>query len=211
MARSKSSDRWLQRHVSDEFVKRARRDGARSRAIYKLEEIADRDHLLHPGMLVVDLGAAPGGWSQFAAKHVGARGRVLALDLLPLEPIDGVEFIQGDFTEDAVLDLLLARLGAQKVDLVLSDMAPNMSGVAVSDQGKAMTLAELTLDFADKTLKPGGSLLVKVFQGRGFQELHRAMQQRFRQVLTRKPRASRAESAEMYLLCKGFNGAPDGG
>jgi 23S rRNA (uridine2552-2'-O)-methyltransferase len=211
MARSKSSDRWLQRHVSDEFVKRARREGARSRAIYKLEEIAERDHLLQPGMVVVDLGAAPGGWSQYAAKRVGARGRVIALDLLPMEPIQGIDFIQGDFTESVVLDLLLERLGGLKVDLVMSDMAPNISGVAVSDQGKTMYLAELALDFADKTLKPGGSFLIKVFQGLGFQALHRNMQQRFKQVMTRKPKASRAESREMYLLCKGFNGAPDGG
>lgn len=211
MARSKSSDRWLQRHVNDAFVKRARKEGARSRAIYKLEEIDAHDRLIRPGMIVVDLGAAPGGWAQYAVRRAGSNGRVIALDILPLEPIQGVEFIQGDFTEGPVLDLLLERLGGTKVDLVISDMAPNISGVTVSDQGKAMYLAELALDFSDRTLKPGGSFLIKVFQGQGFQELHRRLQRRFAQLYVRKPKASRAESREMYLLGKGFKGVPDGG
>jgi 23S rRNA (uridine2552-2'-O)-methyltransferase len=210
MARSKSSDRWLQRHVSDTYVKRARKEGARSRAMYKLEEIDEHDRLFRAGMTVVDLGAAPGGWAEYAVKRVGPKGRVIALDILPLEPIQGVEFIQGDFTEGAVLDLLLERLGGEKVDLVISDMAPNISGVAVSDQGKSMYLAELALDFADRTLKLGGGFLIKVFQGQGFQELHRNLQRRFTQLHARKPKASRPESREMYLLGKGFKGAPGG-
>lgn len=204
MARSKSSDRWLRRHVTDEYVKRAQKEGWRSRAAFKLEEIDRQDHLLKPGMTVVDLGAAPGGWSQYAKKRVGPDGRVLALDILPMEPLAGVEIMEGDFTEMAVLDLVRERLQGQQVDLVIADMAPNISGVAVSDQARAMELAELALEFADQNLKPGGSLLLKVFQGAGFQALHRSVQQRFEKVLSRKPKASRAESREFYLLAKGF-------
>jgi 23S rRNA (uridine2552-2'-O)-methyltransferase len=206
MARSKSSDRWLRRHVTDEYVKRAQKEGWRSRAAFKLEEIDRQDHLLKPGMTVVDLGAAPGGWSQYAKKRVGPDGRVLALDILPMEPLAGVEIMEGDFTEMAVLDLVRERLQGQQVDLVIADMAPNISGVAVSDQARAMELAELALEFADQNLKPGGSLLLKVFQGVGFQALHRSVQQRFEKVLSRKPKASRAESREFYLLAKGFKG-----
>ncbi len=207
MPRTKSSQRWLARQEKDEFVKRARRQGARSRAIYKLEEIDRRDHLLRPGMTVVDLGAAPGGWSQYAKSRVGASGRVLALDILPMEPIVGVEFIEGDFTEQPVLDLLMQRLQGKPVDLVISDMAPNMSGVPSVDQARSIATAELALDFADKALKPGGDLLLKTFQGAGFNELHARMRRRFGKLMSRKPQASRAESREIYLLGKGFKGA----
>ncbi len=206
MPRTKSSQRWLARHEKDEFVKRARQEGARSRAIYKLEEIDRRDHLLRPGMTVVDLGAAPGGWSQYVKSRVGESGRVLALDILPMEPIVGVEFIEGDFTEQPVLDLLMQRLQGKPVDLVISDMAPNMSGVPSVDQARSIGLAELALDFADKALKPGGDLLMKTFQGAGFNELHVQIRQRFGKLVSRKPQASRAESREIYLLGKGFKG-----
>ena len=206
MPRTKSSQRWLARHEKDKFVKRARQEGARSRAIYKLEEIDRRDHLLRPGMTVVDLGAAPGGWSQYVKSRVGASGRVLALDILPMEAIPGVEFIEGDFTEQPVLDLLMQRLQGKPVDLVISDMAPNMSGVPSVDQARSIGLAELALDFADKALKPGGDLLLKTFQGAGFNELHAQMRRRFGKLMSRKPQASRAESREIYLLGKGFKG-----
>lgn len=206
MPRTKSSQRWLARQKKDEFVKRARKEGARSRAIYKLEEIDRRDHLLRPGMTVVDLGAAPGGWSQYVKSRVGAAGRVLALDILPMTAIPGVEFIEGDFTEQPVLDLLMQRLQGRAVDLVISDMAPNMSGVPSVDQARSIGLAELALDFADKALRPGGDLLLKTFQGAGFNELHAAMRRRFGKLISRKPQASRSESREIYLLGKGFKG-----
>jgi 23S rRNA (uridine2552-2'-O)-methyltransferase len=207
MPRTKSSQRWLARHEKDEYVKRARKQGARSRAIYKLEEIDRRDRLLRSGMTVVDLGATPGGWSQYVKSRVGAPGRVLALDILPMEPIVGVEFIEGDFTEQPVLDLLIQRLQGKPVDLVISDMAPNMSGVPSVDQARSIGLAELALDFADKALKPGGDLLIKTFQGAGFNELHAQMRRRFGKLMSRKPPASRAESREIYLLGKGFKGS----
>ncbi|WP_372522023.1 RlmE family RNA methyltransferase [Sulfuricaulis sp.] len=207
MPRTKSSQRWLARNAKDKYVKRARQEGARSRAIYKLEEIDRRDHLLYPGMTVVDLGAAPGGWSQYVKGRVGESGRVLALDILPMEPIVGVEFIEGDFTEQPVLDLLMQRLQGKPVDLVISDMAPNMSGVPSVDQARSIGLAELALDFADKALKPGGDLMIKTFQGAGFNELHARMRRRFGKLMSRKPQASRAESREIYLLGKGFKGA----
>jgi 23S rRNA (uridine2552-2'-O)-methyltransferase len=204
MSRRKSSDRWLARHFRDEYVKRAHKEGARSRATYKLEEIDRQDRLLRPGLVVVDLGAAPGGWSEYAADRVGAKGRVIALDVLPILPIARVEVLQGDFTENTVLDSLMELVGGQRVDLVLSDMAPNISGIASADQARAIYLAELALDFAGQTLKPGGSLLIKTFQGAGFPELRKRMMERFEHVLSRKPRASRAESREIYLLGKGF-------
>jgi 23S rRNA (uridine2552-2'-O)-methyltransferase len=206
MARSKSSSRWLQRHVRDEYVKRAQKEGYRSRAAYKLAEIDERDRLFRPGMTVVDLGAAPGGWSQYAKSRLGASGRVIALDILPMEPLPGVDVVQGDFTEEAVLDSLLQSLGGQAVDLVMSDMAPNISGVASSDQARSIYLAELALDFAAKTLRPGGTFLFKTFQGAGYAELYKGLQQRFERVTARKPRASRAESREIYLVCRGFKG-----
>ncbi len=207
MARTKSSQRWLARHVKDEFVKRARKEGARSRAAYKLEEIDRRDHLLRPGMTVVDLGAAPGGWTQYVQGRVGASGRVIALDILPMEPVDGVEFIEGDFTEQPVLDSLIQHLRGQLPDLVISDMAPNISGVIAVDQAKSMGLAELALDFVHKTLKPGGAMLVKTFQGEGFNEFYAQMRRNFEKIVTRKPQASRSESREIYLLGKGFKRA----
>lgn len=204
MKRSKSSKQWLKEHFDDEYVKRALKEGYRSRAVYKLQEIDQRDKLLRPGINVVDLGAAPGGWSQFAAQRIGASGRVLAVDILPMAPLAGVDVIEGDFTQDAVLDAVMARLNGQPVDLVISDMAPNISGVAVSDQARGMYLAELALDFAGKALRPGGHLLMKVFQGQGYAELHRNLQLLFSKVYTRKPQASRARSREMYLLGKDF-------
>jgi 23S rRNA (uridine2552-2'-O)-methyltransferase len=204
MSRTKSSQRWLARNAKDKYVKRARQEGARSRAIYKLEEIDRRDHLLRPGMTVVDLGAAPGGWSQYVKSRVGDSGRVLALDILPMKPVVGVEFIEGDFTEPPVLDLLLQRLQGKPVDLVISDMAPNMTGVAAVDQARIMHVAELVLEFSDKALNPGGSLLIKAFQGAGFNEFHAQMRRRFEKLNSRKPSASRAESKEIYLLGKGF-------
>lgn len=197
MKRSKTSKLWLREHVNDPFVQRAQKEGYRSRAAYKLLEIDERDRLLKPGTIVVDLGATPGGWSQVAA----ARDcKVIALDLLPLQPLPGVEFIQGDFREEEVLTRLEETLGGKRPDLVISDMAPNISGINLSDQARAMYLAELALDFAASHLKPGGAFLVKVFQGVGFEEYLRAMRSRFRRVTTRKPKASRGRSNELYLL-----------
>lgn len=197
MKRSKTSKQWMREHVSDPFVQRAQKEGYRSRAAYKLLEIDDKDRLLKPGSVVVDLGATPGGWSQVAA----ARGcRVIALDLLPLQPLAGVEFIQGDFREDAVLAELERKLAGKAVGLVISDMAPNISGIGMSDQARAMHLAELALDFAVQHLQPGGAFLVKVFQGVGFEEYFRLMRSRFARVVTRKPKASRDRSSELYLL-----------
>jgi 23S rRNA (uridine2552-2'-O)-methyltransferase len=204
MARTKSSSRWLQRHVSDPYVKRSQKEGMRSRAAYKLEELDQVDRLLRPGMTVVDLGAAPGGWSQYAVRRLGGRGRILAVDILPIESIPGVDIIQGDFTESPVLDSVKAWLQGDSVDLVISDMAPNMSGVAPRDQAQMIYLAELAFAFAAETLKPGGNLLLKIFQGEGYSEFHRTMKMRFDKLVTRKPKASRAESREMYLLGKGF-------
>ena len=206
MPRTKSSQRWLARNAKDKYVKRAREEGARSRAIYKLEEIDRRDRLLRPDMTVVDLGAAPGGWSQYVKSRVGKSGRVLALDILPMEPIVGVEFIEGDFTEQPVLDLLMQRIQGKPVDLVISDLAPNMTGVASVDQARVMNLAELVLEFSDKSLKLGGSLLIKTFQGAGFNEFYAQLRRRFEKLAARKPSASRAESKEIYLLGRGFRG-----
>ncbi len=211
MKRSKTSKQWMREHVNDVFVQRAKSEGYRSRAAYKLLEIAARDKVLKPGMVVVDLGAAPGGWSQVARAQVGARGLVVALDVLEMAPLPGVKFLQGDFREDAVVDALGAALAGRKVDLVLSDMSPNISGVSVSDQARAMHLAELALEFSAQHLKPGGNLLVKVFQGSGFQEFLRAMRARFSDVVTRKPAASRGRSNELYLLGRGHAGAAAAG
>lgn len=206
MTRSKSSARWLREHFTDEYVKRAQREGYRSRAVYKLLEIHEKDRLLRPGLTVVDLGAAPGGWSQLAARWVGKPGRVIALDMLPMEPWPGVEFIAGDFREAAVLDQLLAALEGQRVDVVLSDMAPNASGVKAVDQPSSLYLAELALDFARQCLKPGGDFLVKAFQGEGFDDYLKALRAAFATVAPRKPRASRARSAEQYLLARNYRG-----
>lgn len=203
MSRSKSSSRWLKEHFDDAFVKRAQAEGWRSRAAFKLEELLDRDRLLKPGMVVVDLGAAPGGWSQLVRSRLGDTGRVVALDILPMQGIAGVEVIEGDFTEAPALQELESCLEGTKVDLVLSDMAPNMSGVAVADQIRAMHLAELALAFARDWLKPGGSMLIKLFQGVGFDEYLRDLRADFERVTMRKPKASRARSREVYALAGG--------
>lgn len=187
------------------FVKRAREAGYRSRALFKLEDIQRTDRLLRPGITVVDLGAAPGGWSQYAAKVLQGRGRIVALDLLPMDAINGVEFIQGDFTEDAVLEQLLSLLAADRPQLVMSDMAPNTTGIATVDQDRSLHLAELALDFAGKVLAPGGDFLVKVFQGRDFQPFMRRLRGLFGTVKVRKPPASRQRSPELYLLSRTFN------
>ncbi|MFO1420176.1 MAG: 23S rRNA (uridine(2552)-2'-O)-methyltransferase RlmE [Candidatus Competibacteraceae bacterium] len=206
MARSKSSARWLREHFTDEYVKRAQQEGYRSRAVYKLLEIDEKDRLLRPGMTVVDLGAAPGGWSQLAARLVGGQGAVVALDLLPMEPMPGVEFVEGDFREVAVLERLLDVLGGRPVDLVLSDMAPNASGIKAVDQPRGMYLAELALDFSRRCLRPGGDFLVKVFQGEGFDAFLKDLRAAFVSIASRKPRASRARSAEQYLLARNYRG-----
>jgi 23S rRNA (uridine2552-2'-O)-methyltransferase len=203
MKRSKSSRNWMQEHVSDPWVKRATAEGWRSRAAFKLIQIDDKDRLLRPGMTVVDLGATPGGWSQVAAKRVGASGRVIALDLLPLESLPGVSFILGDFREEGALAALDQALAGSRIDLVLSDMAPNISGVGMSDQARSVHLCELALDFARERLKPGGALLVKTFQGAGYAGFQAAMRSAFTTVASRKPDASRGRSSEMYLLGKG--------
>lgn len=204
MARSRSSHRWLKEHFDDEFVRRAQAEGWLSRAVYKLQEINERDRLLKPGTTLVDLGAAPGGWSQYAARALGERGRVLALDILPMDALAGVDFIQGDFREETVFAQLLATLAGTPVDLVISDMAPNTSGLKAVDQPKQMYLVELALDFARQTLRPGGDFLVKVFQGEGFDALLKDLRADFGSVATRKPKASRARSAELYLLARNF-------
>ncbi len=204
MAQSKSSRRWLDRNASDLYVKRARQEGYRSRAAYKLLEIQEKDHILKRGMRVVDLGAAPGGWAQVASAIVGPSGRVLALDVLAMEPLEGVTFIQGDFRDEAVLVRLRESLGAEPLDLVLSDMAPNATGTMAVDQPRAMLMAELALEFARETLKPGGTLVVKAFQGEGFDSLLSGLRASYARVASRKPRSSRAESRELYLVSKGF-------
>lgn len=201
--RSKSSERWLREHFSDPFVKRAQAEGWRSRAVFKLEEIDRREKLLRPGMVVLDLGAAPGAWSQYARKRVGAKGRVVASDILPMDAIVGVDFLQGDFREEPVVAGLRQLLGEQPCDLLLSDMAPNMSGMDAIDHPRTMYLGELALDLCGQVLKPGGNALIKVFQGAGFQELMGAARQRFDRVRFLKPDASRARSPETYLLATG--------
>lgn len=206
MARSKSSNRWLDEHFKDPYVKQSQKDGYRSRASYKLVELDKKDKLFKPGMTVVDLGAAPGGWSQVAAERVGDRGKVLASDILPMDAIAGVEFIQGDFTEEAVLEQLLASLGENKADLVISDMAPNMSGMNAVDQPAAMYLVELALDMAHQVLKPGGHFVAKVFHGEGFDPLLQDTRNAFAKVAVRKPDASRARSREVYLVARGYKG-----
>ncbi|WP_336365849.1 23S rRNA (uridine(2552)-2'-O)-methyltransferase RlmE [Marinobacter sp. C2H3] len=207
MARSKSSDRWLKEHFDDAWVKKSRQDGYRSRASYKLIELDRKDRLFRPGQLVVDLGAAPGGWSQVAVGRVGDQGVVIASDILPMDAIAGVDFIQGDFTEDEVFEQLLAALGDRQADVVISDMAPNMSGMAAVDIPRAMGLVELALDMARRVLRPGGTFAAKVFQGEGFDALMSDMRDSFQTVLSRKPDSSRARSREVYLVGKGFKGA----
>jgi len=203
MARSKSSSRWLQEHFADPFVKRAQAEGWRSRAVYKLEELIERDRLLKPGMVVVDLGAAPGGWSQMVRARLGEKGRIFALDILPMQGIAGVDFIEGDFREESVLKTLEKHLDGAPVDLVLSDMAPNLSGVGSVDQPRAMHLAELAEEFADRHLVKGGAFLTKLFQGEGFDAYVKRLRQRYERVSMRKPKASRARSPEVYALAVG--------
>lgn len=206
--RSKSSSRWLGEHFADEYVKRAQAEGWRSRAVFKLEEIDAKDRLIRPGMTIVDLGAAPGGWSQYAAKKLRGKGRIVALDILEMEPLEGVEFLQGDFTEEEPFERLresvAADAAAQGADLVMSDMAPNMSGMDGIDQPKGMYLAELAFDLAENILKPGGAFLVKVFQGEGFDAYLKALKAHFARVVIRKPKASRARSREVYVLAVGL-------
>lgn len=204
MARSKSSHRWLGEHFSDEYVKKAQQEGYRSRAVYKLKEIQEKDHILQPCMKVVDLGAAPGGWSQYATQVVGRKGRVVASDILPLDPLPFVEFVLGDFREEAVLAEILALLGEDKADLVISDMAPNMSGVDAVDQPRAIYLCELALDMARQVLKPKGTFLVKLFQGDGSEAFMRDVRSSFKTVKVRKPAASRPRSREVYVLAQNF-------
>ena len=204
MARSNSSKQWLREHFDDEYVRRSHGECYRSRASYKLLEMQDKDGLIRPGMTVVDLGAAPGGWSQVAAELVGDQGRVVASDVLPMDSIAGVDFVQGDFTDDLVFERMLSVIGKQGADLVISDIAPNLTGVSEIDQPRSLGLAELALEATKSILKPGAYFLVKLFQGAGYPEYHREMQSRFNSVKTRKPRASRARSREVYLLGSGF-------
>ncbi len=200
----RSGGSWRDRQERDPYVRRARSEGWRSRAVFKLEEILDKDRLLKPGMVVVDLGAAPGGWSQFVADRLKGRGRIIATDLLPMDALPGVEFVQGDFTESDVLDKILETLGDDRADLVLSDMAPNISGIKSVDQPKSMYLAELALDLCDKVLKPGGSLICKLFQGQGSDELIASARAQFGRVRVMKPAASRPGSREVYLVARNY-------
>ena len=204
MSRSKSSSRWLQEHHQDEYVLKARAQGYRSRAVFKLAEIQQKDHVLKPGQLVLDLGAAPGGWSEYASTIIGDQGKIIALDLLPLEPIAGVTFLQGDFTEQETLDQLLALIGDRRCDLVLSDMATNLSGMESVDQPRSIYLAELAFDQAENFLNSTGVFVVKLFQGAGSEELISSFRRRFRSVKLRKPDASRSRSSEIYAICDGL-------
>jgi len=203
--KSSSSRRWLDRHFKDEYVKKAQKEGFRSRAVYKLLELQERDHILKPGQTVVDLGAAPGGWSQAAQRIVGAKGKVVALDILPMDPLDEVDFIQGDFREEGPLNELKAVLDGRPVDLVISDMAPNVSGMNAVDQPRAMYLCELALDLAKQVLVPGGGFVVKVFQGEGFDQYLAELRGCFQKVVARKPKASRSRSREVYLVAGNYN------
>jgi 23S rRNA (uridine2552-2'-O)-methyltransferase len=206
MARTKSSANWLSRHVNDPFVKQAQRDGYRSRSAYKLIELNEKDKLIRPGMRIMDLGSAPGGWSQVAGKLVGAKGRVLATDILPMNELKNVDFIQGDFTEDVIVQRVLDWLGAEKFDLIISDIAPNISGIESADQGKSIWFLELALDTVRKTLKPGANFAAKMFQGSGSDEYLKELRTHFVKVSIRKPEASRKKSREVYLVAKGFKG-----
>ena len=215
MAKSKSSKGWLKEHFDDEYVRRAQKEGYRSRAIYKLIEIDKKDQLIKSGMTVVDLGAAPGGWSEYCVKKLGKKGTIIALDILPMEPIKGVTIIEGDFRENAVFDELMAVMASGvitsadksgKADLVISDMAPNISGMGSVDMPRAYYLCELALDLSRQTLNPGGGLLVKLFQGEGFEEYNKELKSSFSKVIMRKPKASRPRSREIYALATGFLG-----
>ena len=204
--RSKSSANWLREHFNDPFVKQAQKDGYRSRASYKLLEIQEKDRLIRPGMSVIDLGAAPGGWSQVTSRLIGGQGRLIASDILEMDSIADVTFIQGDFTHDEVLQRILEAVGDSHVDLVISDMAPNMSGTPAVDIPRAMFLCELALDLATRVLKPGGDFLIKIFQGEGFDLYHKQVREQFDKVQMRKPLSSRDRSREQYLLARGFRG-----
>jgi 23S rRNA (uridine2552-2'-O)-methyltransferase len=206
MARSKSSASWLSRHLSDPFVKQAQKDGYRSRSAYKLIELNEKDKLIRPGMRILDLGSAPGGWSQVAGRIVGAKGRVLATDILPMDALLNVDFIQGDFTEDAIVQQLLDWLGGGKFDLIVSDIAPNITGISSADQASSIYFLELALDTVRKTLKPGATFVAKMFQGSGSDQYLKELRAHFDKVLIRKPAASRKESREVYLVAKGFKG-----
>ena len=211
MAKSKSSKGWLKEHFDDEYVRRSQQDGYRSRAIYKLIEIDEKDRLVKPGMTIIDLGAAPGGWSEYCVKKLGKKGTIVALDILPMDPIDGVTIVEGDFREDAVFEELLKVMNQDpikkgKADLVISDMAPNISGMGSVDMPRAYYLCELALDLARQTLNPGGGLLVKLFQGEGFEAYNKELKTSFSKVVMRKPKASRPRSREMYALATGFLG-----
>jgi 23S rRNA (uridine2552-2'-O)-methyltransferase len=209
-ARPKNSRDWVKRHLSDPYVKRANEEGFRSRAVYKLQEIDEKEGLIKQGMTVVDLGSAPGGWSQYSVPRVGAAkktGKVIAIDLLPMEPIQHVHFIQADFSDDAGLSAILDAINHKQVDLVLSDMSPNMTGIVLTDQARLFALGELALDFAAKFLKPNGAFLVKVFQGEGFEPFVKQMRGVFTKVMTKKPDASRDESREVYMLGRGLKAA----
>jgi 23S rRNA (uridine2552-2'-O)-methyltransferase len=206
VARSKTSHNWLKEHFDDKYVKMAQKDGYRSRASYKLLEIQEKDKIIRPGMTVIDLGAAPGGWSQVTSRLIGGQGRLIASDILEMDSIPDVTFIQGDFTEDAVLAQILEAVGNTQVDLVISDMAPNMSGLSAVDMPRAMFLCELALDLAGRVLRPGGDFLIKVFQGEGFDVYHKDIRKLFDKVQMRKPLSSRDRSREQYLLGRGFRG-----
>lgn len=205
MARSKSSNQWLKNHFDDFYVKLAQQQGYRSRAVYKLLEINERDKIFRPGMTVIDLGAAPGGWSQLAQKLIGNKGRIIAIDILPMEPLAGVQILQRDFREEIVVQELLTLLGEEKADLVISDIAPNISGMNSIDQPRAMYLVELAFDMAHKVLRREGDFLVKVFQGEGFDEFLREIKKFFRKVIIRKPKASRPQSREVYVLARSYS------
>ncbi len=204
MKRSKSSQRWMKEHFDDEYVLRAQKEGYRSRAVYKLDEIQKKGSILKPGMVVVDLGAAPGGWCQYGSRILGKKGRMIGLDILPIEPIQGVELIQGDFREQEVFDKLLKLLQKCPVDLVISDMAPNISGQSAVDQPRSVYLCELALDLSRQILKKNGDMLIKAFQGEGYSELEKDVRTQFNKVTFRKPRASRPRSNEIYILARGF-------
>ena len=206
MARSKSSGNWLSRHLRDPFVKQAQKDGYRSRSAYKLLQLNDKDRLIRPGMRIMDLGSAPGGWSQVASRLVGSKGRILATDILPMDGLPNVDFIQGDFTDAAIVQQVLDWLGGGKFDLIVSDIAPNLTGIDSADQASSIHFLELALDTVRQTLKPGANFVAKMFQGSGSDEYLKELRKHFEKVLIRKPDASRKESREVYLVAKGFKG-----
>ncbi len=207
-ARPKNSRDWVQRHLNDPFVKKAQEEGYRSRAVYKLQEIDAREGFLKPGAVIVDLGSAPGGWSQLAIKKVGSKGKVVAIDLLPMDPISGVIFIQADFSEEAGLNAVIAELEGKPVDLVISDMSPNMTGIPLTDQARLFNLGEMAMDFAVKFLQPNGVFIVKVFQGAGFEPYVKLLRRNFQHVSAKKPDASRDESREVYMVAKAVRNVP---